>query len=113
MTRVERLDWYTHAREKYATTIHEFETLMGWPPFTLYPKARGARTPADTGFFMYPPTVKAEAFAEEDRMMRCLLELGMGYEEVAQIFNTSYRRVYKRIPNMGTRTRFGPQRKVA
>lgn len=93
----QRREWYEAERARYATTVEEFEVRHGFPPFTLYPTARRARGPRAAGFFMYSPGRRAEALAEEDREICCLLALAIERETIALI----YHRPPKTFPEIG------------
>jgi len=105
----ERQADYEHCRDREGMTVEEWERATGFPPFSVYPAARGARHPSSDGFFMYAPEVRSAAVEEEDRQMTCLLLMGLSYREVGALFHCSMMRVWKRLPGMEGRPKGGPR----
>ena len=64
----ERQADYEHCRDREGMTVEEWERATGFPPFSVYPAARGARHPSSDGFFMYAPEVRSAAVERSARV---------------------------------------------
>lgn len=52
-------------------TVAEWEAILGYPPYTIYPFAKDAQTMADRGYYMYKNATEEEkAVMEQTRTKR-------------------------------------------